>query len=245
MKWFSAIIRFIATERCVGTLQDYVEGTYKEPRFMGEKEILNQVAQGLNHLHSLNVIHRDIKPKNILIFVPEGERTRPQIKLADFGLCKVPKADKEDFTTYTLSGGKHPYGDDFKRIIRIIQGKPLVLAQADLKKVSIKEAGVAFELIKSMLEVEPEKRPTVMDVLDSILFPFFDPVRINIQICAKIKDKTEQFLEHCLSFEESITDDKISQFKTLLKDEAVDVNATTRNGWTPLHVLSFSTTMMT
>ncbi len=184
---------------------------------MGEKEILNQVALGLNHLHSLNVIHRDIKPKNILIFVPEGEGTRPQIKLADFGLCKVPKADKEDFTNtnvtnpsgtkgwmapevfkeeridfkvdvwalgcifaYTLSSGKHPYGDDLKRIIRIIQGKPLVLAQADLKKVSIKEAGVAFELIKSMLEVEPEKRPTVTDVLDSVLFPLFDPVRINI-----------------------------------------------------------------
>jgi serine/threonine protein kinase len=42
-----------------------------------------QILQALEHAHSMKVIHRDIKPGNILI------NERDQIKVADFGVSKV------------------------------------------------------------------------------------------------------------------------------------------------------------
>jgi len=196
-------------------LEEYVKGTYNGEKFESEREILLQITQGLSHLHNLKIVHRDIKPRNILIFVPLPEGTgsyKPLMKLADFGLSKVPKDDNGDITntntenpsgsrgwmppevykrerldfkfdiwslgcifSYTLSGGKHPYGDDMERIIRIMGKKCMVLNKEDLKE-PYSEDPYAFELIKSMLAVEPTTRPTVGDVVNNWFF--IPPVRM-------------------------------------------------------------------
>lgn len=88
---------------CQGTLEDYVNGTYQGQRFKSDREILGQLAQGLAHLHKKKIVHRDIKPSNILVFAPPSSDDAnfmgfPLMKLADFGLSKILKADKKDFT---------------------------------------------------------------------------------------------------------------------------------------------------
>lgn len=193
-------------------MEDYVIGDkYQGPRFPNEKEMLHQLTQGLGHLHSLKIVHRDIKPTNILIFVPlEGATNKqPQIKLADFSISKIIQTNKmgRDFTNtsltnpsgsrgwmppelfesdrfdfkvdvwalgcifgYALTGGKHPFGDDFLiQIERIRKKQPMLLTKKDLMG-NINDADKAFDLIKSMLMVEPKNRPTVTDVLKD---PFF------------------------------------------------------------------------
>lgn len=57
-----------------------------ETAYFTEEEILDLFAQalvGLEHMHSKNVIHRDIKSHNLLI------TDEMQVKLADFGLAQV------------------------------------------------------------------------------------------------------------------------------------------------------------
>lgn len=52
-------------------------------------DISLQVAYALQHLHSLRIIHRDVKPENILI--TEGG----EVKLIDFGIAQLQEEEEE------------------------------------------------------------------------------------------------------------------------------------------------------
>ena len=53
-----------------------------------------QIAKALEHAHSRGIIHRDIKPHNIMI-LKDGS-----VKVADFGIARISRAENQ------LSGGK-------------------------------------------------------------------------------------------------------------------------------------------
>ena len=66
---------------------------YDQPRMTLERtlEILRAVGQALHAAHSVGVLHRDIKPKNIFIAKQKNSRGEIQevVKVVDFGLSKV------------------------------------------------------------------------------------------------------------------------------------------------------------
>jgi serine/threonine protein kinase len=78
-------------------VMEFVEGQdlgqrIKEKGRLPEQESLNiiiQVAEGLHYAHQHGIIHRDVKPENILL-TAEG-----QAKLADLGLAKTFSGDSE------------------------------------------------------------------------------------------------------------------------------------------------------
>jgi serine/threonine protein kinase len=51
-------------------------------------DIMLQVTEGMNYLHQNNVIHRDLKSKNILVKYNEHDR-HVYAKVVDFGLSKI------------------------------------------------------------------------------------------------------------------------------------------------------------
>ena len=76
---------------------EYVEGTtvhdiLQEKGWMSVEEsvdIISQCCRGLAQAHSKNIIHRDIKPGNIMVTPGKG------VKIADFGLAKVFDAEEQ------------------------------------------------------------------------------------------------------------------------------------------------------
>jgi serine/threonine-protein kinase len=110
-------------------VMEYVEGKtlYDDlaaGKVYGEKEALDviiQVAEALRHAHSVGLIHRDVKPKNIMI---NKEGT---VKLADMGLAR----QTTDFEAAKMEKGK-AYGTPYYISPEQIRGEMDVDGRADI-----------------------------------------------------------------------------------------------------------------
>lgn len=76
--------RYIALELCQMTLHEYINNGLNSLRPLS---ILEQATRGLEHLHALDIVHRDIKPQNVLISFPD-QKGNVSVMISDFGLCK-------------------------------------------------------------------------------------------------------------------------------------------------------------
>ncbi|KAF3154107.1 bifunctional endoribonuclease/protein kinase ire1 [Orbilia oligospora] len=100
---------YIALELCPASLHDVFEAAQHRHilDLMHPPEVLRQMTMGVQHLHSLKIVHRDIKPQNILVAEPKrslrdpSEIKHPKILISDFGLCKKLEADQSSFRATT------------------------------------------------------------------------------------------------------------------------------------------------
>ncbi len=96
-----AIIQFYPD----GNLKDLIKN---EKLTQTEKEkIAKQILEGLSFLHHHKVVHRDMKPSNILIHKREGKNYIP--KIADFGLSKKADPNAKSRFTNSFGGGTLEY----------------------------------------------------------------------------------------------------------------------------------------
>lgn len=98
----SHVIRNFALELCQATLDKLFldDNDPKKYRWPGsppeDVDVLLQIAEGVAYIHGKKLIHRDLKPQNVLIWTDNKEIV---IKLADFGFTKkVNKKDKASMT---------------------------------------------------------------------------------------------------------------------------------------------------
>ena len=69
-----------------GDLEEYIRSSYKKNNRIDKKfldTVIYQITEGLNVLHKNNIIHRDIKSSNILVF------NNNLVKITDFGVSKL------------------------------------------------------------------------------------------------------------------------------------------------------------
>jgi serine/threonine protein kinase len=79
-------------------LEDGDPRKYNGPKLPHHLVVFLQLALGLEYIHSKNLIHRDIKPQNVLISV-DSNGDKVTMKWADFGLCRFVN----ERGTYTMT----------------------------------------------------------------------------------------------------------------------------------------------
>lgn len=174
-------------ELCAGTLEDLIKKELKVTWPSPNEEILRQITDGLEFLHSKRIVHRHIKPTNVLV------SSDGIIKLTDFGISNASsttnpgylhredwaapefQGDEERFDffsdvfslgcvfAYTLTDGKHPFGDPAERKRNIATG---TFSEEIMKIIQNEELR---QLTKDMVSLNHRKRPTLQLILLKLL----------------------------------------------------------------------------
>lgn len=207
---------FIALELCPGTLEDLIQGNSKFVD-IDLHECLHQVTLGLHHLHSLKIVHRDIKPQNILV-APQTKNIHPRMLISDFGLCKRLEGEQSSFQA-TTSLGAGTAGWSAPEISRALPAERLTRA-VDIfslgcvfhyvlhtgvhpfgAEMHIRQANIlanepaismpdeeSRDLVTRMLAADPAKRPTTNEILKH---PFFWPDQKRLDFLVRVSDRLE------------------------------------------------------
>ncbi len=89
---FGDLIQYIVMEHIEGiTLKEYIE----RQGSLSWKDAVNfsiQILRGLQHAHDRGIVHRDVKPQNMMV-LPDGT-----IKVTDFGIARFARSDQKTIT---------------------------------------------------------------------------------------------------------------------------------------------------
>ncbi|KAK0577498.1 hypothetical protein LWI29_033989 [Acer saccharum] len=174
-------------------------------------KLMRDMVSGVCHLHELGIIHRDVKPHNVLIKTEKSLYA----KLSDMGISKRLLGDMSSLTQnatgygssgwqapeqllhgrqtravdifglgcvlfFCLTGGRHPYGDNFERDVNIVNDrKDLFLVE------NIPEA---VDLFSHLLDPNPDMRPRAQDVL---YHPLFWTSEMRLSFLRDVSDRVE------------------------------------------------------
>jgi non-specific serine/threonine protein kinase/serine/threonine-protein kinase len=89
-------------------VMEYVDGVpitqYCDAHTLSTRQRLQlfiPVCQALQHAHKKGIIHRDVKPSNVLVTEVEG---KPVPKVIDFGIARAVEQRSAEFEAFTLAG---------------------------------------------------------------------------------------------------------------------------------------------
>jgi serine/threonine-protein kinase len=140
---------FLAMELVAGeSLGDLLEREGRLP-WRRALHITRHVLRGLDHAHRESIVHRDIKPDNIVLTTHDGDADFARV--VDFGIAKLVDANSQAITRAGMSVGTPTYLSPEQATGGVID------ARCDLYSVSI----VLYEMLTGKTpfgDVEPRRR---------------------------------------------------------------------------------------
>ena len=139
-----------------------------------------QIFDGVGYMHRQRVLHKDIKPENILV---KG-KSRPDVVLADYGICASLDNRTELMSTFRTPGFAAPevlrmivqtpavdvfaLGATFFAILEPERFRGSIPTLATLKNVTRRPPKVYGGLVQSMMAHDPKVRPSLKECFDIV-----------------------------------------------------------------------------
>jgi eukaryotic-like serine/threonine-protein kinase len=150
-----------------GTLKDWIREKRRTPKEVAE--LLTGVADGLAAAHQAGILHRDIKPLNILV------ARNGYAKLADFGLAKLAESGKVDLAAQSPEGPTRP---------GLILGTIPYMSPEQASGQPLDSRSDIFSFAVVLYEMLSGKRPfggkTDLEVLETIIHGYLPPLSEDI-----------------------------------------------------------------
>jgi ankyrin repeat protein/predicted Ser/Thr protein kinase len=140
---------FIAMEFVKGVSLESVLGKLEPARTIA---ILEQIAAALDFAHSAGIVHRDVKPPNILL------REDGCVKVADFGIAKIAQATTQGMTAVGTGLGSPSY----------MSPEQVSSAQIDGRSDQFSLAVMAYELLTGKCPFAADSIPALMYQIISV-----------------------------------------------------------------------------
>ncbi|KZS03842.1 Serine/threonine-protein kinase 16 [Daphnia magna] len=128
----------LALELCGGTLADYCKEKYSGPELPPDELVLYQIANGLHYIHSRNLVHRDIKPDNILISMSSPV----QMKVSDLSFVK--KTREDIFSQSKIRGTLQWMAPERLKVLNDTENMPVDLPDGTIKSDTFSSGCVFF-----------------------------------------------------------------------------------------------------
>ncbi|RAL26869.1 protein kinase domain-containing protein [Thermoflavimicrobium daqui] len=165
-------------------VMEYVEGRslkalIKQRGSLSPHECINiaiQICDGLSHAHQNGIIHRDIKPHNIL-----GTRDN-EYKITDFGISRLVKPQSTFTKTGMVMGSVHYISPEQARGMRVSY-------PSDIYSLGI----VLYEMVTGRLPFDGNENIAI--ALQHIQEPIPDPQKINHTVPNELKQIIYKALE--------------------------------------------------
>ena len=143
------------------------------PRFY--QHILKQILNGLDVIHSIGWVHRDIHPGNILIVNPNPQHISDiHVKIADFGLARhigILPSDRKTVTFNVSNGGTiHPHVNHLSRATKNLYNSPEISSGKSYDyKVDVYSTGIVLYFISRYPTNETEWLTELNDLVEEKL----------------------------------------------------------------------------
>jgi tRNA A-37 threonylcarbamoyl transferase component Bud32 len=154
---------FIAMELVEGkTVRELIQR--RELDLLGTIDIGLQVSAGLAKAHDSGIVHRDVKPANV-IQTPDGH-----VKILDFGLAKLLDAD----TPIAPAGGNQDLSALTRTQTGMVKGTPAYMSPEQVKGEPLDFRSDLFSLGVMLFEMAtgevPFRRATSLEMMHAIAF---------------------------------------------------------------------------
>ncbi len=171
---FGDLIQYIVMEYIEGiTLKEYIENQ-GSLRWKDAVHFAMQILKGLQHAHDKGIVHRDVKPQNIMVLA-DGT-----IKVTDFGIARFSRSDQRTITDKAI-GSVHYISPEQARGEKTDE-------KADIYSVGV----MLYEMLTGKLPFQAESAVSV-----AIMQLQRDPQRPT-EINASIPEGLEQITMHAM-----------------------------------------------